>query len=395
MKRTSILKLLFIILLMQSIQGCNSCNKIIPNQILLNPNLDYQVYISDMAISGTHAMVSLFLSRNDPSFLDSIFYIIQCLEYNGKNWEIIQTIKGNCDSLFAPSSVAIDKDYAVVGHPSDCSYKSKADIYVFRVDHWEYVQDILPDDTSEMNYRRYGSDVDINGDYVVVSNPTLDKNTPNLFAYIFKRTNYEWNQVAKITTDKSILDEFGQKVQIGKNICLVSSRWRKSPDDPIVSRRIHVFYAETDNDWKEIQTLDSDTSKNGYYFANSFDYDEPNLVVSSSNYFSVYGNNKGGNLYFYNLVKGKKFALNTIIKRDTIGTTAISESRAITFSNNKAYTYAYESGSFQTENSYPVSNKKYLTKVVTDGNFFMYGRHADHSKGWPEKDSAFIYFQRY
>ncbi|MFN8282174.1 MAG: hypothetical protein U0U67_03115 [Chitinophagales bacterium] len=364
------------------ITSCNSCNTILPQTELLTPVIADRCYLSDIAIDGTHAMASIYCFKED-----SLFCEIQCFELKGNSWQKIQTIARNCDSIFYPLHLAIDGNYAVVGHPSDCNYRSKAEVYVFRPDQWEHMQDLYPDDTAEMCYRGYGKDVDVYGDYAIVTNgPDANGKNGTYCAYIFKQSAFKWTQVAKIK-NFSMMEDF--EARLGNNICVFRTRSPKEQGDLILNNRIHVYVANSDGDWQETDLLEpkqGDTA--AHYYASDFDFSTDYMVVSSHNKNITNATYK---LYFYRLIKGKKFVLNTMVSNSGFSV-ASSDKFAINTVDGNFQTYYYKNGGYAKGNLYIRNPKVGIQRLAASNDYIMYaGSKVPYSS---TSDSVYVCFQK-
>ena len=140
-------------------------------------------------------------------------------------------------------SVAIDGDYAVVGaHQKNDVDGQQHDgaAYVFHRGadgNWTQQQRLIAENTETIRWLRFGTSVDIDGDYVVVgaNNPWSGGGSTNFFngaAYVYVRNNTTWTQQQrlvhpdpKLTTENAGggSDQFGSTVSISGNYIIVGT----------------------------------------------------------------------------------------------------------------------------------------------------------------------------
>ena len=125
--------------------------------------------------------------------------------------------------------------------------------------------------------------VDIYKDYIVVGSPYVDKKgSVKGYAYIYKLSNFEWNQVAKLkTVNPTTLNRFGAQVQIDENVCIVKSI--KSVDYINNNYQLHVFKKIDDATWYETDILAPSGDLITPFFAQDFDLYEQNIIVAAQN----------------------------------------------------------------------------------------------------------------
>ena len=370
-----------------SITTFNSCNSIIPQQTLLNdPNMNVLDQVK-LAIHSTHTMAGIYAQSYGTSS-----YFIKCYELKGGKWVYIQKI----NLPFIPKSIAIYDNYAVVGQSNSDS--CKASVYVFRNGTWNFVQDLFPADSTEKTYPNFGESVDIYKDYIVVGSPYVDKKSSvKGYAYIYKLSNFEWNQVAKLKTVNPItLNRFGAQVQIDENVCIVKSI--KSVDYINNNYQLHVFKKIDDATWNETDILAPSGDLITPFFAQDFDLYEQNIIVAAQNSFTYSDSIKRYSTYFYTAPKATKYLLNAKNIDHSLGSDVAINSTNGFVSNsdlvqNFIQTYKYENGSFTPKHTIiQPKNKDILEGIKCTNDYLIYfGKTKTVNV---IKDSTYLYFYK-
>lgn len=366
---------------------CNSCNSIIPQQTLLNePNMIVLDQVK-LAIHSTHTMAAIY-GKGKTDNISS--YFIKCYELKGEKWDYIQKI----DLPFIPQSIAIYDNYAVVGQSNLDS--CKASIYVFTNGTWNFVQDLFPADSTEKTYPNFGESVDIYKDYIVVGSPYIDKKgSVKGYAYIYKLSNFEWNQVAKLKTiNPTTLYNFGNQVQIDENVCIVKSI---STVDYINNNyQLHVFKKIDDATWNETDVIKQSGDLITPFFAQDFDLYGQNIIVSSQNSFTYADSVRRYSTYFYTAPKSTKYVLNAKYINHSDGSDVTINGANGFVSNsdlgkNLIQTYKYENGSFNSKHTIMQPKGKYILEGIksTDDYLIYYGKTKSANY---KNDSSFLYF---
>ncbi|MGB0386289.1 MAG: FG-GAP repeat protein [Ardenticatenaceae bacterium] len=149
------------------------------------------------------------------------------------------------------ASVAINGDYALVGAP-DADHRNGA-AYIFKRDGESWTQQVklIPNPENKFARRRFGSAVDISGDYAIVGVPYAG--LPNYggsnagAAYIFKREGEEWlEQKILYASDGAAQDGFAASVAIDGDYAIVGAPY--NDDNGNNSGSAYIF-ARNGSDW--------------------------------------------------------------------------------------------------------------------------------------------------
>lgn len=163
------------------------------------------------------------------------------------------------DNVTAVASVCIDHNVCIIG----CSEKGTGGdwpisgpgmAYVFRFDgsSWNQEQKLTASD-AEMG-DNFGSTVSINGDLCIIGASGNDDNGYHSgSAYIFRFDGSSWSQEQKLTaSDANSYDQFGRKVCIRNNVCVVGAPY--DDDNGEDSGAAYIFRFDGSN-WSQEQKL--------------------------------------------------------------------------------------------------------------------------------------------
>ena len=197
---------------------------------------------------------------------------------NSQSWTQIEKIVASDRDAgdYFGQSVSISGDYAVIGSPYENhdtagnNWISEAgSAYIYEKNSsgsWIQVQKIVASDRATDD--RFGWQVSISGDYIIVGTLAEDENEigGNTMidagsAYIFKRNSLGiWNQTQKIVaSDRASNDQFGRSVSISANTIIVGAQ---SEDHDVnglnymySSGSVYVFELDSSGIWSQTQKI--------------------------------------------------------------------------------------------------------------------------------------------
>ena len=184
------------------------------DKLIASDGGDSDNFGSAVSLSGDYAIIGVY--RDDDSGNDSgSAYVFKRTD---TNWiqQAKLTASDGADSDIFGFSVSIDGDYAVVGAPydDDAHGEDSGSAYIFARSGttWSQQVKILSSDNAADD--QFGYCVSINGDYAVIGAPKNDGNAEDSGSvYVFKRTDTNWIQQAKLTaSDGANSDFFGNSV---------------------------------------------------------------------------------------------------------------------------------------------------------------------------------------
>ncbi|MCP4105940.1 MAG: hypothetical protein GY749_10450 [Desulfobacteraceae bacterium] len=178
-----------------------------------------------VCISGDYAIVGAYLDDDDDMINSGSAYIFK---RDGISWNQQTKITASdaTESDCFGYSVSISGDYAIIGaHWDDDNGSKSGSAYIFNRDgtSWTQQAKITASDAASEDY--FGKSVSIWGDYVIVGAYGDDSNgIKSGAAYIFKRNDTFWNQLAKITaSDGAETDMFGYSVSISNDYSIIGA----------------------------------------------------------------------------------------------------------------------------------------------------------------------------
>ena len=208
---------------------------------------------------------------------------------NGLNtWSQVQKLKaitpGSSD--YFGHSVAIDGDFMVIGaYYESTTENNSGAAYVFKRDNglntWSQVQKLKA--ITPGNGDRFGSSVDIEGDFMVIGAPYESTIISDSGAsYVFKRDNGldTWSQVQKLKSDNITgNDKFGTYVAINDYFMVIGIPNERTTAQ--YSGAVGVFKRDGNDNWNQVQTLKADTPTYFAQFGLSVDIEGDFMVIGA------------------------------------------------------------------------------------------------------------------
>ena len=210
-----------------------------------------------VAIDGDFAIASDSPINNGPSIGKVYIY-----KKNGSDWELYQTVEpsdSNIPSLFG-YSIAMSGDYFVVGAISHGGGGSSGAAYVFHLENDVWVEQTRIEASDDIAGNQFGWSVDIDNNVIVVGSRAQEE--PNNYgaAYVYRLSGITWEEEAKLTTSDGIkARRFGNDVGIDGNTVVVLSG---STQNIFTTDAKAYFFGYNGNTWNEVQILDSPAPDN-------------------------------------------------------------------------------------------------------------------------------------
>ena len=274
---------------------------------------DGDVFGYSVAIDGDYVVVGAFLEHGTGTDRGAAYVFDR--NYGGNdNWgqvaKLTASDAGDYDQF--GSSVAIDRDYVVVGaFLEDGSGTNRGAAYVFdrnypSADNWGEVAKLTASDAGDFD--QLGRSVGISGDNVVVGAQYEDDvGTDRGAAYVFNRNQGgadNWGEVTKLTASSpENAAYFGCSVAVSGDFALVGA----NGEDGAGTNRGAVYIFERDygglDNWGEIEKLTASDVEDGDEFGHSVAIDGDYVVVgvryedgggTSRGAGYIYGRNYGG-----------------------------------------------------------------------------------------------------
>ncbi|UCC29456.1 MAG: hypothetical protein JSU86_14785 [Phycisphaerales bacterium] len=201
----------------------------------------------------------------------------------GSTWaqEAKLTASDGADRDHFGYSVGISGDLVVVGSPDDnyADYE-KGSAYVFRRGGTAWVEEakLTAFDAAEDDH--FGRSVDITGDLVVVGSPGHDHPVSDAgSAYLFRHDGIEWVQEGKLTaSDAAEDDRFGFSVAVNGDLVIVGS---PSDDYSGSNRGSAYLFRRGDTSWAQVAKLTALDSQEDDYFGRAVSMTTTHIIVGA------------------------------------------------------------------------------------------------------------------
>lgn len=230
-------------------------------------NFHSKIYAGDAAaydafgvaadLHNDRAIIGAF-SDDDNGFFSGSAYIFR---REGNQWLQESKLLASDGAAFDKfgRSVAISEDYAVVcGVLDDDNGEESGSVYIFKRTGttWEEEIKITPEDGNTGD--RFGRSVSIAGDYITISAALKDEQgTDSGAAYVFKRTDGQWVQQAKlIPDDLGAGDIMGYCTNSSENLIAISAHLH---DTQGADAGAFYLFKRIDNSWSQEAKFMADT----------------------------------------------------------------------------------------------------------------------------------------
>ncbi len=284
-----------------------------------------------VSLSGNYALIGAKSDKIGAKGGAGSAYIFHL---EGSNWVERAKLKGDSTSspfaCYFGYSVSLSGDYALVGarDDDDLGYASGS-AYVFRNDGSEWVKQAKLRASDGDFFERFGSDVSILGDYVLVGTQDGDA------AYIFHYDGSDWVEQTKLTAGDGS-DSFGCGVSLSGDYAIIGAH--SEGDD--ITGAAYIFHRDGQNWVEEAKLIASDRAP----------YDGFGVSVSLSGNYALVGANapyRKGAAYIFrkegsNWVEQTKLTASDGADEDQFGA-------FVSLSSNYALVGAYEADSGGTE----------------------------------------------
>ena len=286
---------------------------------------------SSVDISGDYAVISA-VQDDTRGFDAGAAYVYH---WNGSAW--VEQIKLTAsDGVFFDkfgSDVAIDGDYIIIGADS-AKYNGEGGVgaaYIFHRlgDTWTQQAKIRASNAAA-NYF-FGKDVDISGDYVIVGANTADYDQGNQgFSYIFHRVGNVWTQQAQFASDglSTTNDAYGKSVSIDGDYAVVGAYYDQYKGAIYIYHRVGDIWAY------QSKVTSEDIAQFDQFGGEISIYGDQILVSASGD------NNNAGAAYLFQRsgntwIQQSKFVASEVSSNKNFG-------RDVSLSNNVALIGSYE-----------------------------------------------------
>ncbi len=248
-------------------------------KITASDGAEYDWFGLSVSISGDYAIVGAQKDDDNGSSSGSAYVF----KRTGTSWAEEAKLTASdaaADDDFG-YSVSISGDYAIVGAVSDDDNgDGSGSAYVFKRTDTNWTQEAKLTASDGAEYDMFGYSVSISGDYAIVDAHRDDDNGSNSgSAYVFKRTDTSWAEEVKLTaSDGAENDYFGHPVSISGDYVIVGAY--KDDDNGGSSGSAYVF-KRTDTSWTEEAKLTANDGASGDNFGKSVSISDDYVIVGA------------------------------------------------------------------------------------------------------------------
>ncbi|KPA12838.1 PKD domain-containing protein [Candidatus Magnetomorum sp. HK-1] len=249
----------YFILMIIIVLFSNPCHIYAITRIIPQDNQASDQFGYASSISGDYAIVGAYQDDDNASNSGSVYIY----KYTSSGWQQAAklTASDGAASDYFGYAVSISGDYAIIGaHYDDFSTTNTGSAYIFKRygNNWFQETRINASDIEASDY--FGYAVSISGDYAIVGAYLEDAMGSNSgSAYIFKRNNHEWTQIAKLTASDGAADDyFGMSVHICGDYAIIGA---KNDDDMGTNSGSAYIFKNINDTWTQqtkIHALNAD-----------------------------------------------------------------------------------------------------------------------------------------
>jgi hypothetical protein len=190
--------------------------------------------------------------------------------------------------------VLTDDELFVGAYAAGGNYQGRLYVYTKSGSTWSQSQVLVGSDTA--NQDQFGFNVDVDGDYLLVTAKEDTNNATNAGAgYIFHKSGNTWSQQAKlIASTAANYDSAGESCAISGDTAVLGSPWGEPPGSSINAAGEAFVFVRSGTSWSEQARINPTNINNDYL--TDIDIDGDTIVIGST------GNNSstsGGAVYVY------------------------------------------------------------------------------------------------
>ena len=214
--------------------------------------------------------------------VDSFTGTVHVFARNGSDWSLEDTLTAadaQIQSRFG-FSVSLDGDRALVGNLIDASLGSPqlpGSAYVFERngDSWSQQAALTASDGTLQNF--FGLSVSLDGDRAVVGATAADSTIGA--AYVFAFDGVDWAEELKlVASDGAVYDRFGENVLIRGDTIVVASRQSTFPTEKL---GVTYVYRLDEGTWAEEAVLTASDGAPGNFFGRGLGLDNDRLLIGA------------------------------------------------------------------------------------------------------------------
>ena len=208
--------------------------------------------------------------------------------------QMLQPTSQTAGDQFGRHLVLKDGELFVGAYAAGVAGNYQGRLYVFTKSGstWSQSQVLVSSDIA--NYDQFGFNVDVDGDYLLISAKELS-NPPTGGGYIFHKSGNTWSQQAKlVASTAAAYDSTGESCAISGDTAVLGSPWGEPPGSSINAAGEAFVFVRSGTSWSEQARINPTNIANDYL--TDVDIDGDTIVLGST------GNNSstnGGAVYVY------------------------------------------------------------------------------------------------
>lgn len=199
---------------------------------------------------------------------------------------------GSAGDQYGRHLVLTENELFVGAYAAGGNYQGRLYVYTKSGSTWSQSQVLVSSDIAD--YDQFGFNVDVDGDYLVVSAKELS-NPPTGGGYIFHKSGNTWSQQAKlVASTAAAYDSTGESCAISGDTAVLGSPWGEPPGSSINAAGEAFVFVRSGTSWSEQARINPTNIANDYL--DDVDIDGDTIVIGSTQNNS---STSGGAVYVY------------------------------------------------------------------------------------------------
>jgi len=256
---------------------------------------------SNDKFASTISISENYIAIGSPGFSASNAGAVHIFKSTASGWveDIVITPASSFKSANFGSSVMLSDEYLIIGDDDHGrAHEGSAYIYKQKEGIWSKQASLKGGDVTKS--ANFATSIAISKDYAVIgakseNNPLIKKHKKSGAVYVYKRTGKLWNSQTKLlATDAQQGGNFGSSVAISGDYLLIGAESNNS------SKGSSYLFQNINDVWTEIFKFEADDAKQQDNFGHAVAIEQDHIVIGAHNK-SVTNNTEGvGYLYYLN-----------------------------------------------------------------------------------------------
>ncbi|MFK8011132.1 MAG: Ig-like domain-containing protein [Marinicellaceae bacterium] len=239
----------------------------------------YNSFGNSVSVSGDLAVIGV--QTEDDNGLKSGAAYVYALKSGSWVQEDRLTASDGISNHFFGGNVDIDGERIVVSAVNDNQVANTAGaVYIYDKDIngvWVETKIVASDGT---NFDRFGTDLSLDGDILVVGSEDDENGTRAGSAYVFEKKSGAWVELVKLLPSDIVAnDYFGRSVSIDKNVLVIGAE--RHEVNGVITGAVYI-YEYLSNMWTQTDKITATNSINNQAFGLDVDLDGNRLLVGSN-----------------------------------------------------------------------------------------------------------------